>query len=385
MIMFRLAAIVMLTVLGANSASARTWHVRKDRTGDSTVIQDAVDHAAAGDTIRIGPGRFEEKRPYTSYPPANAEKWTFDVYVAVDVADLTIIGSGSDQTIIGPPAPLWVNPEQPKVICAFSRVQRLVVEDLAMENVFGGIYKEGGALEVRRCRTLGCRVGISTWSEGGTIVEDCRMQDLDYGIIGAYPARNLTVAQCELVTCSASFDHVVGAAVVDCTIDGYSVGCQFANNSTGSVVGCVFTNQSNVGISVISGSVVDVTSNQVSGSAVNLLARSAAVVSGWNNYLSGGWYATIWISRSNIQLHGCQILHVSGPTVLVDAFLYSPTQYQDMTNNYWGTDSAATIAGWIVDGNDDPSVYGVVQFEPFQGQPVSSESTTWGDLKALWR
>lgn len=377
--------VVLIWTVIASGADARTWHVLKDGTGDYTVIQDAVDHAAAGDTIRIGPGRFEEKRPYTTYPTVNAEKWTFDVYVAVDVAALTIIGSGSDQTIIGPPSRLWVNPEQPKVISALPRVQRLVVEDLAMENVFGGIYKEGGALEVRRCRTQGCRAGISTWSEVGTIVEDCRFQDIDYGIVSSYPARNLTVAQCDFLRCTASFDHTVGAAVVNCTFDGYSVGCQFANNSSGSIVGCVFTNQSNVGISVISGSAVDVTGNQISGSGVNLLARSAAVVSGRNNDLSGGWYATIWISRSNVQLHGCQILHVSGPTVLVDAFLYPPTQYLDLTNNYWGTDSAATIAGWIVDGSDDPSVYGVVQFEPFQGQLVSSESTSWGDLKASFR
>lgn len=383
--MLRLIVLVMLTVLGVDTANARTWHVRKDGTGDYKVIQDAVDHAAAGDTIRIGPGRFEEKKPYTSYPPVNAEKWTFDVYVAVDVADLTVIGSGADQTIIGPPSRLWVNPEQPKIICALSRVRRLVVEDLAMENVFGGIYKEGGSVDVRRCRTQGCRAGISTWSELGTFIEDCRFQDIDYGIISSYPARNLTVVQCEFVGCTASFEHSVAATVSNCTFDGYTVGCQFANNSSGSIVGCVFTNQINVGVSVVTGSVVDVTDNQISGSAMNLRARSAAVVTGSNNLLSGGWYATVFASGSIVQLHGCQIMHVSGPTVLVDAFVYPPTQTLDMTDNYWGTDSAATIASWIVDGHDDPTVNAVVQFEPFTGQPVATEPSSWGDLKVLFR
>lgn len=382
--MRKLLLIAILAVV-AVGADARTWHVLKDGTGDHTVIQDALDHAAAGDTIRIGPGRFEEKRPYTSYPPVNAEKWTFDVYVAVDVADLTIIGSGSDQTIIGPPARLWVNPEQPKVICALSRVRRLVIEDLAMENVFGGIYKEGGALEVRRCRTQGCRAGISTWSEGGTIVEDCRFQDLDYGIVGAYPARNLTVVLSEFVGCMASFDYVIAANVTDCTFDGYAGGCQYANNSSGNLLASTFTNQTNVAISIATGSSVNLVGNLVSGGDANIWARSRTTVTGHDNVFSGGDFASVFVSNSNVSLHTCQILHGSGPSVYVDAFLYPPTQYLDLTNNYWGTDSAATIAGWIVDGNDDPSIYGVVQFEPFQGQPLSSESTSWGDLKASFR
>ncbi|MBE0568033.1 MAG: hypothetical protein IH621_18915 [Krumholzibacteria bacterium] len=45
-------------------AEARTWRVEKDGSGDYTVIQDALDAAASGDTIQIGPGRFEDFRIY---------------------------------------------------------------------------------------------------------------------------------------------------------------------------------------------------------------------------------------------------------------------------------------------------------------------------------
>ena len=129
--MSRIAILCIMLISLSSLASARTWHVEKDGTGDYTMIQDAVDHAASGDTILIGPGRFEEKRPYTSYPPTT-DKWTFDVYVAVTVSELTIIGSGADQTIIGPPVRIWQDPEEPKIICALSLVSRLVVEDLAL-------------------------------------------------------------------------------------------------------------------------------------------------------------------------------------------------------------------------------------------------------------
>ncbi len=383
--MCKLLLIIVLCAQGC-AATAATITVRKDGTGNYAVIQDAVDHAAAGDTILIGPGRYEEKKPYTSYPPVSAEKWTFDTYVAVGVSDLTIIGAGSDQTIIGPPSRLWVNPAEPKIICALSRVSRLVVEDLTMENVFNGIYRDQrGTLEVRRCKTRGCAIAITTWSELGTIIEECQFQDIDYGVISFYPARNLTVTNCNFVACEASFDHTANAVVTDCNFDRYSVGCQFANNSSGSINSSTFTDQTNVGIAVITGSVVNLVGNRVSGGDVNLRLRTVATVTGWDNVFAGGNYATIWSSNGIIDLHGCQILHVAGPTVKVDAFANPPLRTLDMTNNYWGTDSSATIAGWILDYYDDVRVYAKVQYEPFVGQPVATESRSWGDLKAQFR
>lgn len=384
--MNRAVLLLLVMVVCIDDAGARTWNVRKDGTGDYAVIQDAVDHAAAGDTIRIGPGRFEEKRPFTSVPVKTAEKWTFDVYVAVTVSDLAIIGSGSEQTIIGPPARLWVDPAEPKVICTTPLVSQLVVEDLAMENVFNGIYRtDRGALEVRRCKTRGCEAGITTWSELSTIIEDCHFQDIDYGVISFYPARNLIVSRCEFVTCSASFDHTSGATVSDCNFLDYSVGCQFANNSSGSILNSTFTDQTNVGIAVITGSVVNLVGNRVTGGDINLRLRTSATVTGLDNVFAGGNYATIFSSNGIIELHGCEILHGAGPTVKVDTFIYPPLRTLDLTNNYWGTDSSATIASWILDYYDDVRIYAKVQYEPFLKQPVSTEATSWGDLKALWR
>ncbi len=384
--MSRAVLAVLLMVLGAHGADARTWNVRKDGTGDYTVIQDAVDRAAAGDTIRIGPGRFEEKRPFSSYPVDSAQKWTFDVFVAVTVSELTIIGSGSDQTIIGWPTTLGGGPDQPKIICALSRVSRLVVEDLSMENVFHGIYRsERGTLEVRRVRSRGCLAGITSSSELGTVIEDCQFEDLDYGVISFYPARNLLVSRCEFVECMVAFERTVDATVTNCSFDRYPGGCQFASNSTGSILHSTFTDQSNVGISVITGSVVNLVGNHVSGGDINLRLRAGGTVTGWDNVFAGGAYATIYSSRGYFTLHGCHLLNAGGPTVKLDAFVNPPLQTFDLTNNYWGTDSADTIASWILDYYDDVRVYAEVLYEPFLGQPVETESTTWGDLKAGYR
>jgi len=384
--MNRITFALLLIVVSANGADARTWHVRKDGTGDYTVIQDAVDRAAAGDTVRIGPGRFEEKKPFSSFPVGSAEKWTFDVFVAVTVDELTIIGSGADQTVIGWPTTLGGGPDQPKIICTTPLVTRLVVEDLALENVFNGIYRtDRGTLEVRRCRTLGCLYGITTWSELSTIIEDCHFQDIDYGVISYYPARNLVISRCEFVECSAAFERTANAIVTDCSFDRYLVGCQFASSSSGAIYNSTFTDQANVGINVVTGSVVDLRGSRVSGSGINLRLRTLATVTGWDNEFMGGSYATIYVSNGMLDLHGCHILNGGGPTVKLDTFISPPLRTLDLTNNYWGTDSAATIAGWILDYYDDVRVYAKVQYEPFLGQPVSTESTSWGDLKAGYR
>jgi len=384
--MSRAVLAALLLVLGAHGADARTWHVRKDGTGDYTVIQDAVDRAAAGDTIRIGPGRFEEKRPFSSFPVGSAEKWTFDVFVAVTVSELTIIGSGADQTVVGWPTTLGGGPDQPKVICTTPLVNRLVVEDLAMENVFHGIYRtEGGTLEARRVRSRGCLAGITSSSELGTVIEDCLFEDLNHGVVSWDPARDLLVSRCEFRACRATFVRTAGVTVTDCSFDRSVVGCQFESSSTGSVLNSTFTDQTNVGLNVITGSAVTLIGNRISGSGINLRLRAGAAVMGWDNVLSGGWWATIHSSRGVMELHGCHVLNAGGPTILLDTYLNPPLQTFDLTNNYWGTDSSATIAGWIIDNHDDLGVYAKVLYEPFLGQPVPTESTTWGDLKAGFR
>jgi len=52
-VLLTLGALVVLV----SSAPAATWTVERDGTGDFTVIQEAGDVAADGDTIRIGRGR----------------------------------------------------------------------------------------------------------------------------------------------------------------------------------------------------------------------------------------------------------------------------------------------------------------------------------------
>ncbi len=88
-----------------------------------------------------------------------------------------------------------------------------------------------------------------------------------------------------------------------------------------------------------------------------------------------------------MQFRGNHILHGAGSSVLVDAGCYQnpPGTTLDLTNNYWGTTSADTIASWIYDGHDNPAIYGYVQFDPFSPVVVSTEKKSLGGVKGLYR
>jgi len=65
-----LYCMVMVVFATAGVATAHTWRVERDGTGDFTDIQPAVEVAAPGDTIMIGPGR------YNQFHPCVAPAWT---------------------------------------------------------------------------------------------------------------------------------------------------------------------------------------------------------------------------------------------------------------------------------------------------------------------
>jgi hypothetical protein len=136
--------IAALAVLTQGVALARTWHVQPNGSGDFRDIQPAVEAAAPGDTIRIGPGRFQQLHPIV------APAWTEDTIIAVTKDDLTFIGAGADLTILGMTSFYSPQGQAPKGICSVDSYD-VSISNLTIENIETGIYWWRGTLKVDDC------------------------------------------------------------------------------------------------------------------------------------------------------------------------------------------------------------------------------------------
>ena len=84
-VMMKYAAVVFagLIALVPECAQSETWRVEQDGSGDFVTIHDATIACSAGDTIMIGPGRYDDFHPFT------APAWTTEVIVGgIEVAGI---------------------------------------------------------------------------------------------------------------------------------------------------------------------------------------------------------------------------------------------------------------------------------------------------------
>ncbi len=139
---------------------AETLTVRLDGSGEFASIWDALETAAPGDTLLLGPGRYAEGRPFTV--PA----YTETTYVGINVDDLTIIGESTSSVLIGPESPR-IESNSPKGIVLHPSLDSLRLENLTVENVEAGITitedLTAANLQIRNNRT-----GLAAFGNQGT-------------------------------------------------------------------------------------------------------------------------------------------------------------------------------------------------------------------------
>jgi len=379
--------LVLFWLAIAQSTSANTIRVERDGTGDYSVIQDAVDVAASGDTIMIGPGRYDEGKIVTT------PGWTEFVRVLVSQEDLTIIGAGAGQTIIGRNEP-WNNSlhgTDKGIECGqWWGGQHLVVENIQFENMAHGVVAEPTPdLIIRGCSFAGNKFAV--YAYGGNSVS---VQNSSFGEMGADGFCILSLSNEQTVVNSSQFSVGVGTVlgiqanglveVRGCEVTGGSFAGSFSGNQALTVSDCVFTNQARYGFSLRSNQNTMITDCVLSGQ------RMAVKISG---------------TSSQTEIHRMTITDVSLVSLgfdAVDEFImtdcvlargpeftvwqYSPCNgadkewyYLDMQNNDWGTTDADTIASWI------STCIATVDYIPYVGMPLAAEGVSWGSVKAMFR
>jgi Right handed beta helix region len=377
---------VLMVAIVPGIALGRMWHVEKDGSGDYTIIQDAIDAAAVGDTIQIGPGRFENYRTY-SYPGGD-----FDSIIFNTRPGMTIIGAGPKATILGAENggpgsfPMGAFNDVDVAGAPFS------MSELAFDGGYFGALAQNGEIMVSNCHFIRCHNGFRSFASG--LISGCRFENIEFIGVGAYsPGHDLTVQNCEFVRCSTFgfyFQASLNMSVLDCVFTECLLGGMF-DLCAGSITGCSFTEMdpNGLGLQLDGSGEIRVANCVVEGGERSVWISGSNIVLE-NNVFRGASNEAFKISSCTPRINNNDILRDSGLAVLLSGFASNDEDlYIDMTNNYWGTTDADSIAAWIYDGNDeyDP-IWGIkafVDFEPFSAVPLDTKKESLGGFKSLYR
>jgi len=386
--------ILLFSVMLAGSLSsvseARIWHVAKDGSGDFSVIQDAVDAADSGDEIQIGPGRYDD---FITIHEGGSLYW--DIHVRVVGKSLSFIGSGVGQTIIGP-EDASANEHDAYGISSIEGPSTISVSGISFENLnYRGIWLMYGHLEVDNCSFSNGYVGIRAMASEGAVVTNCHFENMeDISVVGTSPTSDFLVEDCTFDTVYGGvafyWGNTLDCHVRNCTMSGGGVGrvgVSFADGATGSVSNCYFTGFLNYGVAFTNSGVVACYDNIIEQDE------------GWGITLNGAEFLDF---HDNIVSSNAGCIHLQDTTPMTfhnnhffrgegawfvrtnDYYPYGPYDV-DMSGNWWGTTDLDELAEWTYDGNDNDLVWMYVIYEPLADGPVSTEATTWGGLKAMFR
>lgn len=366
-------------------AIGRTWRVEKDGSGDTSVIQDAVEAAASGDTIRIGPGRFSE---YTTHWYANND---WNTYVHVRLEELTIIGSGQDVTFIGAAAPgTWAKWDYAPAIFFWPPNVNgaLRVRDLRLVDVVHGIYGEAGSIVVSNVIFDALTQGVVTFAAAE--IGACTFRDLsDTGVVGIASSGGVSIKNCAFLRNYAPFNCqlIQPLLIEDCTMHD-CLNSGVVDRCAGALRRCRFDGTIIGGMGIFGTGAIEIVDNQFLGGVTNIyFSNGASNVECHRNVFSGSSVSAINIASCTPHITGNDILRSSGWAVELGGYSTTADLHVDMTNNYWGTADADSISAWIKDGYDQwpGPMHGFVDFQPFSSTTVDNEKESLGSIKAMFR
>ncbi len=385
-VLFRWLLMVVICGVTVGPAFGNTWRVELDGSGDYLDIQPAVEASAAGDTVLIGPGRFD------TFHPCVAPAWTEEAIVVVSQDSLTFIGSGQDVTIIGTETYYGPDWEQPKGFCAIDG-KHGVIENLTIENVDTCVYWSFGSLELRNCTIRGDHSsfgGMALWLDGGGVIENCRFEVSGNGSACSikYPSQNVEIRNNVFegwCTGVISSSPTSGINVSGCTFEGCYKGVVFHNGSSGSAVNSTFNNCTSEAVSAMINSSVICNRLTINGGVIGFDIRAGSSVIADSIVIDGTTdYAIAFSNQSQVSFNNSDILPASGWAVFSWAFSLDHVT-ADFSNNFWGTTDTALIDAMIQDSQDDPDIHCTVQYEPFASGPVPTEKKSLGSIKAMFR
>jgi len=391
-----LVACILLTV----SADGRTWRVEREGGGDYRIIQNAVDVAASGDTILIGPGRYDDMFWLT------CPGWSDSVIVNVTQHELTLMGSGPE-TIIGM-ADAW-DPEED----LFNRRKGIVagdyfgnhvlrVEKLRVENMRTGVYTSyestgQDTVLVRNCEFYANQRSLTLIGDGGVVdVVNCRFDHMPAGgtHLNSNAVGKLNVKDCTFELWDYHPTHqghisLMGGGLAvfkRCTfLEGFD-GIVFSGTAQGIVQDCVFVGQRS---NATYGSFANVAFDRCTFRDQELVFYPSACDFRFTNCMIESVSDAAFLINKVVSLtvNNCDLAGGErGVVWCLDTHSCGEPRTLDFSNNYWGTSDPDSIEALIRDLNDpDTECCYYIDYEPYRSDSTPVQRRNFGDIKALFR
>jgi len=372
----------------AASAAAATLVVDPGGEGDFLTIQAALDAAQPGDTVQLAAGAYRD------YATVDVGGTATDVYALVETDDLTIVGAGAGQSVIGPEDPGIHGPGT--VIAILGRnIQTLTIEQLAVRDVVGrAVVADGCALAAASCTFAACGYGIYGEFPAGGDVAACFLQDCQIGVQATGLSSGVTVRSTTFDGCGAAVRligaGVTGVTVRDCTLLRGEHGAMLLQGAEGQLLRCRLEDQVQRGVYVAGTSAIQLESctfSEPQAVGIGLIGTDARL-RGVNTVVESGVTCLHVGGSADVVFGQNHLLRTADDAwfVRTDETVAGPARTADLGNVWWGTTDPATIAAWILDAADDPQAIALtVDVTPIAGGQVSTEAASWSDLKARFR
>jgi len=380
-----------LVLIVSQPAFAGIVRVEKDGSGDFSTIQDAVDAAASGDTVLIGPGRFDEGQMVTT------PGWTDYVRVLVELEELTLIGSGGQSTIIGPEAPYDFSQGRNKGIEAgpWWGNQRLVVRDIGFENLGFAIRTHPTPeVYVSNCRFAGNYNSIFGAEGGVSRIENCIFENmaLDGYHLLFYNSGNVEVSKCDFIMERNPFwvkvaiksQGTISGLVEDCTFYDGKYGLSLVVQSSFQINRCRFVGQEMVGLAADGGSTFEMQDCRFEDQAIAFYFWNLGEALIERTVITDVREAAFRFNEGGGNFTVRESVLARGPQYTVAQYFPCYTGEEefahiDMRNNDWGTTDPDSIEAWI------STCSFIVDYEPFEGQETPVEEESLGGFRSMFR
>ena len=369
------AIIAMATLAAlASVATAKTWIVEKDGSGGFTVIQDALDAAASGDTVRVGPGRFEDFRIIESLIDGHETQ----VIAGFQKPNVTMIGAGKELTTIGPPQHVDYVDDIATVCIYTDRDAVTSVSDVRIEHVrFPVTIRARTLIENCDMFTSGDTACIGLIEGDSTVIRDCEVTAVFPIFTGAPAVTNLRVENCNLIARPNNTDFAIvigngstGAVIDGCYISGFGAGIQTSLGGTATITNTTIENIHSGSIDLSSGHMV-VEGCIFGAGSKNTIVAGQGLLECSNTIIGGGTNSTITTTTSLI-FRNNDILNGGNWTLRSQGPAFEPV---DVAQNWWGTTDTTQIAAWIDDLND------TVTYLPILDRSVDTEPMSVGGFR----